>query len=192
MAEFLEVNADVIRHNLAFIVTNLRQDHPVTISVSDDHGPTLQVVTFHDRFEYSSDTSEGTLATGSLTGSDPDKDFCFDFVNEALDWAFDKLEKQGNLDLNDVEERFFDTMDDLPDPCIGYYDNVESIITDRATRTLQAKRTNLHQRVQAFLDRNPDLRRKLRAFLLVTILRKQGGGDQRIRETSERTRERAP
>jgi hypothetical protein len=192
VVQSVEINTDVIRQNLGFIVTHLKQDAAVTITVRDDGAQPYLATTFQDRFEFSSDTSEGTLNTGSLTGSDPDKDLCFDVVNELLDWAREKLEEQGNLELNDLEERFFKVLSDVPNPCIGYEDNVEAIITDRATRTLQAKRTNLNQRLRTFLDRNPDFRRKLRAFVFLTILNEQGGGDERVREITERIRESRP
>jgi hypothetical protein len=192
VAQSVEINTDVIRQNLSFIVTYLKQDAAVTITVRDAGAQPYLATTFQDRFEFDSDTSEGTLNTGSLTGSDPDKDFCFDFIEELLNWVFEKIEDEGKFELNDLEERFFKVMGELPDPCIGYYDNVEAMITDRATRTLQAKRTSLNQRLRAFLDRNPDFRRRLRAFILVTILNKQGGGDERVREITERIRESRP
>lgn len=192
VAQSIEINTDAIRQNLGFIVTYLRQDAAVTITVRDDGAQPYLATTFQDRFEFTSDTSEGTLNTGSLTGSDPDKDLCFDFVNEALDWAFEKIEEEGKFELNDLEERFFNVLSGLPDPCIGYYDDVEAMITDRATRTLQAKREKLNQRLRTFLDRNPDFRRKLRAFIFLTILNKRGGGDESVREIVERVRESRP
>jgi len=183
VADNLEVNTDVIRQNLTFIVTYLHQDDPVTVSVSDDYGPTLLATVFHDRFDFISNTSEGTLNTGSLTGSDPDKDFCFDLLNETLDFAREKLEKQGDLELNDLEERFFDVLDDFPDPCIGYYDNVEAIIADRVTRLLQARRASLEQRLRAFLEVHEPrvVLLKIRLFIFTTALKKRGASD-RVRQ----------
>jgi len=183
VADYAEVNADVIRDNLAFIVTYLRQDSPVTISVTDEQGPTLLAVMFHDRFDFTTNTSEGTLNTGALTQSDPDKDFCFDFVNETLDYAREKLEEQGNLELNDVEERFFDVLEDLPDPCIDYYDNVEAIIADRVTRLLRARRASLERRLREFLDAHPAAQVLLhfRRFIFTTILKKPRPSE-RLRE----------
>ena len=181
--DYVEINADVIRDNLAFIVTYLRQDAPVTISVTDEQGPSLLAVMFHERFDFTTNTSEGTLNTGALTQSDPDKDFCFDFVNETLDYAREKLEEQGNLELNDVEEQFFDVLDDLPNPCIGYVDNVEAIIADRVTRLLQARRTSLQNRLRTFLDDHPAAQVLLhfRRFIFTTIL-KSPRPSERLRE----------
>jgi hypothetical protein len=183
VTDYVEVNADVIRDNLAFIVTYLRQDAPVTISVTNEQGPTLLAVMFHDGFDFSTNTSEGTLNTGALTQSDPDKDFCFDFVNEGLDFARELLEEQGNLELNDVEEQFFDVLDDLPDPCIGYYDNVEAIIADRVTRLLNARRTSLQNRLRTFLEVHPAAQVLLhfRRFIFTTVLKKPRPSE-RLRE----------
>jgi hypothetical protein len=183
IADSIEVDGDAIRGNLRFIVTYLHQDDPVTVSVSDDHGPTLLATSFHDRFDFITNTSEGTLATGSLTGSDPDKDFCFDLLNETLDFAREKLEEQGDLELSDLEERFFDVLDDFPDPCIGYYDNVEAIIADRVTRLVEARRASLQRRLGAFLDaRTPRVvLLKIRLFIFTTALKKPGAND-RVRQ----------
>jgi hypothetical protein len=182
VAQSIELNTDEIRQNLGFIVTHLRQDAAVTITVRDDGGQPYLATTFQDRFEFPTDTSEGTLNTGALTGSDPDRDLCFDFVNEVIDWAIEKIEEEGTLELSDLEERFFNVLNDLPDPCIGYYDNVEAMIADRAERIIQARVTSLKQRLRDYLARNPDFRRKLRTFILVTILNKRGIGEERDRE----------
>jgi vacuolar-type H+-ATPase subunit D/Vma8 len=47
------------------------------------------------------------------------------------------------------------------------------MIADRAARLLQAKRENLARRLREFLDRNPDVRQKLREFISSTILKRE-------------------
>jgi hypothetical protein len=170
------------RDAILLVVRSLRQDAPINVSVRDDVLPIPMVTSVNDRFDFLSDRSEGSLNTGNLTGSDPDLDFCFDFVQETLDWARDKIQKDGRFELNDLEELFFDILADLPNPCEGYEERLKVFLDNYAKNMIKSAADDIRPNLTKFVDKNPELRRKLLAILLETGLKQRESSDHKFRD----------
>jgi hypothetical protein len=170
------------RDMLFLVVRSLKQDAPVSLTVRDDVLPIPMVISVNDRFDFLTSRSEGSLNKGNLTGSDPDRDLCFDFVQETLDWARDKVQKDGRFELNDLEEQFFDIVADLPNPCDGYEAALTVFLENYAKNLIKSAANDIRPNIKNFVNKNPELRRKLLAILLETGLKQRDSSDHKFRD----------
>ena len=115
------------RDKLIIVSQNFKQDARVRVVVTDGIAPILvatEVVEYHD-YQMSQRRSSGTQNLGQLTGTDSESFVCTDFVEEGLDFAKERIQEEGKLELTDNEELFFDLLADLPLPCVDKEEGID-------------------------------------------------------------------
>ena len=176
------------RDKLIIVSQNFKQDARVRVVVSDQIAPILvatEVVEYHD-YQMSQRRSSGTQNHGRLTGTDSEEFTCTDFVEETLDFAKERIQEEGKLELTDNEELFFDLLADLPLPCTDKDERITAIVVDWIRWNLKATRDQLTKQLkEKEIDRlevlrrlleRPDARQRLIAFLKDTILKPRPEG----------------
>ena len=183
------------RDKIILITQNFAQDARVRITVTDELGPALGlppgvlvatgVVAYHD-YQMSQSRSSGTLNLGQLTGDDSESFFCTDFVEEALDFAKERIIEEGKLQLTDNEELFFELISELPNPCLNRIPEIKETVANWIIWNLKATRDQLSKqlkpkeinRLEVFrrILENPVARQKFFEFLKDTILKPRPDG----------------
>ena len=107
--------------------------------------------------------------------------FCTDFVEEALDFAKQRIIEEKKLLLTDNEELFFELLSELPNPCNNQMPQIRQTVVnwirwnlkatrDQLTKQLEEKEIDRLEALRKILE-NPNARDKFIQFLKDTILK---------------------
>jgi len=152
------------RDLLMVITRSFSQDSRIRVIVDDKLGPGLVVTEIMEYQDYqlSTSRSSGTVNHGRLTGMDSEQFSCTDFIEEALDFFKKRFEEEGNFDLTNNEELFFEMLSHLPSACTTSKRRTAALVGDWVRWNLEAVEDDLRKELR---ERTREHLRKLRALL---------------------------